>query len=249
MKTKLISLVLALALLASLFTGCSPKAKPVTDTVKWFNTTYALLTTANQADVNLIGGYEKNAINQKLVQELLDEWWDVTDRATADETLEWILSEGHRKDFADEMVELKDSGILDLTREDLDAALADYDENDRAYILDMVDAYNANPEHPIDAWDYSRAMQLLGYYYIADYYTEQETLDKSLEVAKTLQGLYPSWDDMVQSYLDGYQYWNGDNPDDEESGSAQRRKIYEDLKASENNPYTLDWNLELTKTW
>ena len=74
---------LALALLASLFTGCSPKAKPVTDTVKWFNTTYALLTTANQADVNLIGGYEKNAINQKLVQELLDEWWDVTDRATA----------------------------------------------------------------------------------------------------------------------------------------------------------------------
>ena len=143
----------------------------------------------------------------------------------------------------------RDSGILDLTREDLEAALADYDENDRAYILDMVDAYNANPEHPIDAWDYSRAMQLLGYYYIADYYTEQETLDKSLEVAKTLQGLYPSWDDMVQSYLDGYQYWNGDNPDDEESGSAQRRKIYEDLKASENNPYTLDWNLELTKTW
>ena len=92
------------------------------------------------------------------------------------------------------------------------------------------------------AWDYSRAMSNLGFYYHADYYTLEESLDKSLEVAKMIQGTYHSWDEFVESYLVGYESWSGTSVKD-------RREIYEKLKASVFNPYAIDWNLELTKSW
>ena len=34
-------------------------------------------------------------------------------------------------------------------------------------------------ENAITGWDYSRALSLMGYYYLAGYYSEQEALDKS----------------------------------------------------------------------
>ena len=92
-------------------------------------------------------------------------------------------------------------------------------------------------------------MQLLGNYYIAGYYTLEESMDKSLEVAKTLQGMYTSWDEMMDSYLYGYRYWQEDDIDDPDSASAARLQVYEELKSSGKNPYTLGWNLPLEKTW
>ena len=92
------------------------------------------------------------------------------------------------------------------------------------------------------AWDYSRAMTNLGNYYQAGYYTETEALDKSLEVAKEIQGKFDSWDSFMESYLAGYETWSGDT-------SGTRRTIYENLKASVWNPYAVDWNLELVKSW
>ena len=36
-------------------------------------------------------------------------------------------------------------------------------------------------------------MNLMSFYYLAGYYTEQEALDKSLEIARTMQPLFESW--------------------------------------------------------
>ncbi len=92
------------------------------------------------------------------------------------------------------------------------------------------------------AWDYSRAMSNLGYYYIAGYYSIEETLDKSLEVAKVIQTRFHSWDEFNESYLAGYSAWSG-------TDGAERRQAWTNLKGSAFNPFTLDWNLPLTKTW
>ncbi len=92
------------------------------------------------------------------------------------------------------------------------------------------------------AWDYSRAMSNLGYYYIAGYYTIEETLDKSLEVARVIQAKFHSWDEFVDSYLAGYEAWSG-------KSQSERRGVYEQLKRSAFNPYALDWNLKLEKNW
>lgn len=46
----------------------------------------------------------------------------------------------------------------------------------------------------------------------------------------------------MESYFAGYEYWS------EESGD-ERRNIYENLKSSSDNPFLLDWNTALEKSW
>lgn len=249
---KKLTIFVAGVLMAAVLAGCGGKSGAgVSDTVMWMNTTYAMLTRANGGDVSQIGGYKKNSVNEAVVQQGLESSWGVTDRATADETLDWILTEGHRMDFVDDMEAMKEDGLLELPDDELMPALASYGftEDEAACYVEVSKAFKANGEHAIDAWDYCRALQLLGWYYVAGYYTEQETLDKSLEVATTLQQLYGSWDELAESYLVGYNYWSSDNPNDPDSATAARRKVYEAMKNTKDNPYSLDWNTKLEKTW
>ena len=46
----------------------------------------------------------------------------------------------------------------------------------------------------------------------------------------------------MESYLLGYEYWGQESSD-------ERRGIYEDLKGRADNPYAVDYNLTLEKTW
>lgn len=113
---------------------------------------------------------------------------------------------------------------------------------DRASADSVLESLIAGGNATGSAWDYSRAMSNLGYYYIAGYYTIEETLDQSLRVANIIQTKFTSWDEFVNSYLAGYAAWSGE-------GTESRREIYENLKGSAFNPYSLDWNMNLTKTW
>ena len=218
----------------------------MTDTIRWFNASYAILTDLNNWDYNLFGGLPANDESKATVQQLLPEWWDVTDRASADETLDWILTEGHRLDFAENMQALEGAGVKpDTSVEDIASLLeSDYgfDSEEAVSYASAYPIYTEHGENAIAGWDYCRAMNLLGYYYIAGYYSEQEALDKSLEVAQTMQPLFESWDDLIDSYLWGYEYWAGGD-------SAERRAVYDDLKSRSDNPYQVDFKASLSKTW
>ena len=71
----------------------------------------------------------------------------------------------------------------------------------------------------------------------------------SLEIAKELQNLYTSWDELAESYRNGANYWSEDDPEDPNSATAARRQVYETLRDGENSPYSLAWNTTLEKTW
>ncbi|MCM1267020.1 MAG: DUF1266 domain-containing protein [Bacteroidales bacterium] len=185
------------------FTETAPEAETAAmlpDTVQWFNNTFAVLTVQNGWDLSLYGGLPHDEYGKGMAEYLLESAWEVTDRESADETLDWLLEEGHRVSLQEEY--------------DIDAA----------------------------GWDYSRAMMLLSYYSLTELYTEEEALDQSLEIAKTIQNSFDSWDDFMESYLIGYEYAM-------EADSAERREIYEQLKASSENPFQLDWNTPLEKSW
>lgn len=217
----------------------------MTDTVRWFNASYAVLTELNGWDYNRFAGLPANDDSMALEQQLLEDWWGVTDRASADETLDWILTEGHRVGFADNMKYLEEAGLGGVSAEERKAFILDNfsatDEEAQGYV-DNYAVYEQYGEHAIDGWDYCRALNLMSFYYLAGYYTEQEALDKSLEIAQTVQPLFESWDDLIESYMLGYEYWA-------EESSADRQAIYEDLKTREDNPYQVDYNTALEKTW
>lgn len=223
----------------------SPQEVILPDSIRWFNASYAILTELNRCDYNVYGGMEINEANQNLQKRSLEASWEVTDRATADETLEWTLTEGHRIGFVEDMEVLKEAGMGEteeakrqtflLTNFNLSILEA------QSYV-DWYKMYEDYGEHAIDGWDYCRALNLLSFYYVAGYYTLEEALDKSLEIATEIQGIFHSWDELVDSYLRGYEYWA-------EESSDERREIYEDLKSREDNPYSVDFNTTLEKVW
>lgn len=218
----------------------------ITDTVRWFNASYAVLTELNGWDYNRFAGLAANDDTAASVQQMLQSSWDVTDRASADETLDWILTEGHRSGFAENGQYLADeAGLGDIPEDQrLDFVLENFtvtSDEAQSYV-DQFAMYEEFGAGAIDGWDYCRAMNLMSFYYLAGYYTEQEALDKSLEIAQTMQPLFTSWDDLIASYLRGYEYWA-------EESSGERQAIYDDLKTRDDNPYAVDYNMTLEKTW
>ena len=198
----------------------------LTDTVRWFNAAYAVLTEINGWDYNRFAGLAANEANAASVQQMLVSSWDVTDRASADETLDWILNEGHRENFIDNGKYLADEVKLGDVAEDqrLDYVLENFDvtEEEAQSYLDQFAVYQEYGDTAITGWDYCRALNLMSFYYLAGYYTEEEALDKSLEIAQTLQPLFTSWDDLIASYMRGYEYWA-------EESSADRQAVYEEI--------------------
>lgn len=224
--------------------GDSAFAGSETDTVQWFNASYAILTYANGQDYNMFGGAKPGMMMEMQYQSILNDSWDVSDRASADETLDWILTEGHRDDF---MItgELLSQMVEECGEEGLeDFLIQEFDESAEEAQLDVAtyNMYKEYGETAIDGWDYCRALSLLSFYYMAGYYTKEEALDKSLEIAQTVQPLFGSWDELIDSYLRGYEYWAG-------ADSSERREIYEELLAADDNPFRVDYNTTLEKTW
>lgn len=113
---------------------------------------------------------------------------------------------------------------------------------DRASADRVLDNLIASGNATGSAWDYSRAVSNLGNYYLAGYYTETEALDKALEVARIIQIRFDSWDSYNQSYLAGYNAWRSEN-------SRERESVLAELKASRHNPFAIDWNLNLERSW
>ena len=217
----------------------------LTDTIRWFNASYAVLTDLNGWDYNRFAGLAANDDVMAMEQKSLEEWWSVTDRATADSTLDWILTEGHRATFAEDMAYLEEAGIRDIAPQERSAFLLDQfemTEDEAQNYAEMFGFYEQHGPDAIAGWDYCRAMNLMSFYYLAGYYTEQEALDTSLEIARTMQPLFESWDDLMSSYMRGYEYWAEESAD-------ERRALYEDLKTRQDNPYSVDFKMQLEKTW
>ena len=81
---------------------------------------------------------------------------------------------------------LEKKGLLELSTEE---AMTNFSEDDEEFARyqDAHEMYTQYGEHGMDGWDYSRALQVLGDCYLADYINLEECLDLSLPIAKKLQ--------------------------------------------------------------
>ncbi len=104
MKKTAVSIILILALY---LTGCGSSTVKTTDTIQWFNNTYAVLTKLNDWDYTLYGGRKANTVSKALAQNLLLNTWDITDLKSGNESRDWLFTEGHRLSFAEEMSRLE----------------------------------------------------------------------------------------------------------------------------------------------
>ena len=125
----------------------------------------------------------------------------------------------------------------------------DWQINDKDEGLDIVVNLISTRIHnniEADAWDYCRAMQLLGMFYISDYLEREEMMEYASEVAEVIKENYNSWEEMCESYLKGYAAWrNRVDAKTAQKAIDERREIYNRLKNMPNGPYSLDWNTEV----
>lgn len=223
------------------------------DTVQWLNGTYALITETNKENRKLVGGTAREAGDAVFMRYQLLDGWSIFDKKSADETIAWLLEDGHNETYSEYREVLDEAGYLDLSEEQFAEAMrveAQEFDTDVIHRFDTVylceDTYS---DVGILAWDLVRVNQVAGWCYVAGFYTLDESLEIQLECAKLMQENFESWDDMMNNYLLGFQFWSCESPDDEYGNTAKRRKIYNSLKNVSTSPYKLDFNMELERTW
>lgn len=221
------------------------------DTVLWFNATYAPLTYSNGMDWRLAGGLTRTYYNENLTKVLLKQSWDVVDRESAIETIEWLKEEGHRKTYREYQEELKQKGMLNLNADAFLETLVNTEMEGYLYRYVIIySLYQAGmDEDAIIAWDLCRVNELCGDYYVCGYMTYEEAMDISLEISLILQEKYSSWDELMNSYILGYQFWQSDPCATDDSPTVKRYHYYEELLEMQDGPYSLDWNMELKREW
>ncbi|MDE6202234.1 MAG: DUF1266 domain-containing protein, partial [Lachnospiraceae bacterium] len=229
--------------------GGSEEALP--DTVLWFNATYAPLIYSNGWDWKLVGGIKPTQENIEIMDYLLKQSWGVSDRESALESVENLKEKGHRNICRKCMEELEELGLLDLDEKEFKKAFLKSGLTDKAYrYVIAYQMYQSGLDaDAMAAWDLCRVNQLYASYYICGYMTYEEAMDASLENSLVLQEMYSSWDEMMDGYVLGYQFWQGDPDTKEDSPTKERRRMYEMMLQMEDNPYLLDWDMELEKSW
>lgn len=231
-----------------------PSSKKQSDvdsaTVQWICAAYSVYTQYNKKDLGCIGGVsqENGEMYQAAVKRALADGWRITDRESAIRQLDSLLEGGHREKYREFVHQMEQHDLLSLTEEEL-LGRVDRENGDINEFQAVYRAYHAMGEKAVDAWDYSRALQVLGDCYQAEYISLEECLDQSLAVAKKLQEEFGSWDELCQSYLYGYHYWKKDDADYHLSATAERWKVYEELKEMEQGPFSVPYDTELKESW
>ena len=225
--------------------------KQLPDTVLWFNATYAPLTYSNSGDWRQVGGVEPTGMDSSLVRYALNRDWNIEDKESALETVESLKLEGHRAKCRECMEELEEMGMLEYGEEEFVQKLQEsgIEENLFRYVIAYYLYQSGQNENYIAAWDLCRVNQLYADFYICEYMTYEEAMNASLENSKNLQQMYSSWEEMMDSYMMGYQFWQSDPAVTEDSPTLKRYGYYETLHAMDDGPYTLDWDMELKKSW
>lgn len=221
------------------------------ETIQWFNASYAGLTYSNGWDWHLIGGIEPTEDNIDTADMLLQSSWSVRDRESALETVDSLRTKGHRDKCRECIKQLEDWGLLEVDKKDFLDKLSEKltDENPGRYVIAYMMHQNGIEPEYIAAWDLCRVNQLYADYYLCGYMSYEEAMDASLENSQRLQEMYGSWEEMMDAYMLGYQFWQGDLAISEDSPALRRYHFYEMLRDMPDGPYTLDWDMQLKKSW
>lgn len=148
------------------------------------------------------------------------------DRDSGLETVDNLLEGGHRAKCRECMDNLQEWGFMDLSEQRFAEELTKIVTRERT----DIDFGNVPGR------------------YVVAYYMYHSGIEAEYIAAWDLCRVNQR-DEMMSAYLMGYQFWQGDLEIADDSPTKERRSYYEMLKNSDDNPYELDWNMELKKCW
>ena len=115
-----------------------------------------------------------------------------------------------------------------------------------ATVHELVEEHAGRLDSVYPGWDLCRATQILGMMYMVKM-IDRDEMDREFGMAgKVIQQRFSSWDEMAESYLEGFRSWRERIGDKNAISAAERRRnIFMELKADKYGPYSMPWRTDL----
>lgn len=177
----------------------------LTEAQLWMIALSAILNEQNgYSHDSIYGGRQRSAEQIKINKECLERDWNISNRQTLMDSLDWLWEDGHRSDF------LKARSFFSALSENgqNDYLKAISKESDRYIQYHLIKAYDKKlPQAGILAWDFGRYVFLCRDGAFLGYISNQEAFELMLKVAKVIQKSYLSWKEYGLAYMAGRQFW------------------------------------------
>lgn len=218
-------------------------------TLQWLNTAGSILLAVNKEDFRYMGGMytpgsEKSSRKLESIKTMLWDYWEIDGHESAMETMTHLVSTGMRSRYWRDMV-LLETVFSQYSEQELIEEARKHNPNANAESLlpKTLMAYRKYGENALLGWDVGRAAYIIQCCYFAGYVSMEEVLEIGVEAGKLAQECFDNWDQLMESYLLGGQYWQEEDANEPNSMTDGRRKLYEKLRtgtgAYEVNPYQM----------
>lgn len=159
--------------------------------------------------------YPVNALFQpkhKIDAQGLKDYWDITDTDSAQDAIEWLLTDGHRAYWADTLAVYRDA-INDENSRAVAFAQNLQEALPIALHYRLISSEAELLSQKIDAWDYGRVVYLASESFYLGYLTEEQAMGFALRALQQSSKTYLTWAEYARSYLLGRLVWGGARSD------------------------------------
>ncbi|MGE7672849.1 DUF1266 domain-containing protein [Lysinibacillus sp. NPDC094403] len=141
-------------------------------------------------------------VDHETLKEGLSSYWDVSNPEEAVETLEWLLTEGHRTRYDQLFMALKAG--QSFTEEEVGKSQVCYESAQEAMMKKLSFAKSDfDKVDTIAAWDFDRAVNIARWSYILGYITEDQAWGYIARAADAGSHFFQSWKDYFISFAFG----------------------------------------------
>ncbi|MCI4666921.1 MAG: DUF1266 domain-containing protein [Bacteroidia bacterium] len=218
----------------------------------WALATVGMLSQCKGLDHETLGGKGINPLVSKAAKRKLKREWEIEDEEDLENTLQWLMDNGHRHEFHEviQRIGQMDGEDVEKYLEEiaegkygLDTAEEQEEERNRVAMI-SENRYNVRYLSFL-AWDYLRLIDLTRQGFVAGFIKEKDAWDRIISAAQVLQARYESWRDMGQHFLYAREFWSAVEMNRD---GNMYQKAYKDLLNQPDSPWNLiEWGISLYK--
>lgn len=162
---------------------------------------------------------------------MLWEYWEIQGHEAAIKEMRGLIDMGMRIRYRQEM-EVLSRRYQNMTEVQLieEARKANPNANEDSYLPKMLMAWRRYGENALLGWDVGRCAYVTQCCYLAGYINMQEMLDLCVDAGTKAQKIFQNWEEMMESYLLGGQFWQHEDQNNPKSMTAKRWKLYERMR-------------------
>lgn len=172
----------------------------------------------------------ENTADTDTIEEMLAEWWEVTDTDSTRETIAWLLDTGHHADADPALAEIRERGLEAITEKE--KADEDSKTGNAFTIAEFVMGVNETTEEELPetvlAWDLVRAVNIARWAFQCGYIDEEEMWEAIRKTADTAKKTFNSWEAYGASFAVGRGMWRGDTDDYETADEVVQALLHKE---------------------